>query len=154
MMGPVQAITSEGTTAWTADVSHAMQVPEAGMQSALPDFQGGLVVFECCNNPKASIVKLDGLMGQRSPAYTPDDGTDLWWGFRYSPEQSLGGMALHPDGTIFAIQEAVNYPASLYTASVIGIDPTTGTRKFSVPLYHTADTFGLRPLGLIIAGDS
>jgi IPT/TIG domain len=143
--GTVQAITSDGTTAWTADVSHAMPVSVAGVRSVLPDFQGGLVAFECCDHPTASIVRFDGLTGQRYPAYTPDEGTDLWWGFRYRPDQSLGGMAIHPDGTVFAIEEAVNYPASLYTASVIGIDPTTGTRKFSVPLYHTADTFGLRP---------
>src|SRR4051812_48620631 len=39
--GTVHAITSDGATAWTADVSLAY-----GSQHVVPDFQGGLVVKE------------------------------------------------------------------------------------------------------------
>jgi hypothetical protein len=59
--GTVQAITADGTTAWTADVSQAGPV--------LPDFQGGLVVMGW-----NSIVGLDGMTGQPKFTYTPQSG--------------------------------------------------------------------------------
>jgi uncharacterized protein YjdB len=101
--GTVQAIKSDGTTAWTANLNGA---------GAIPDFQGGLVV----TNP---IKKLDGITGQAYPAFTPA-----------SPNDSVSYAAIHTDGTIFAID--TNF--STNNISVIGIDPTTGTQKFSVPL--------------------
>ncbi len=61
--GTVQAITSDGTTAWIADVSNAFRAPEG----ALPDFQGGLVLAG-----QSSIWKLDGITGQPYPAYAVD----------------------------------------------------------------------------------
>ena len=61
--GTVQAITSDGTTAWTADVSQ-------GYSSApvilWPDFQGGLVVCTA-GYSYDSISKLDGITGQPVP---------------------------------------------------------------------------------------
>ena len=114
--GTVQAITSDGTTAWTADVSMA------GDGGVLPDFQGGLVVQD-----GYSIWKLDGITGQRYPAYTPDGG--FGW-----------GLAVHTDGTIFATVAVEDQFA------VVGIDPTTGSQKFLVPFIGVNQE-------IIIAGD-
>ena len=65
--GTVQAITSDGTTAWTANVGCAdgTQYPVAA------DFQGGLVAMQggCNGSAPTSIVKFDGLSGQVT--YTP-----------------------------------------------------------------------------------
>jgi hypothetical protein len=59
--GTVQAIASDGTTAWTANIGQPSQ--------ALPDFQGGLVVAT-----QSSVYKLDGITGQAYPAYTYPSG--------------------------------------------------------------------------------
>src|SRR5208283_2024876 len=127
--GTVQAITADGTTAWSADVSQAEDV--------LPDFQGGLVV-----STGNSIYKLDGITGQAYPAYTPPapDYTEC--------ELVTGGLAVHPDGTIFTSYTDKN------GYNVIGIDPTTGTQKFMVP----ATVNGVEPFQggsttIIVAGD-
>ncbi len=65
--GSVQAITSTGTTAWTA--------PNV-FGSGIPDFQGGLVV-----NNSQSVYKLDGLTGQPYPTRTqPGYGSFRAWG--------------------------------------------------------------------------
>jgi hypothetical protein len=129
--GTVQAITSDGTTAWTAQADWA-----------IPDFQGGLIVEQ----GDSSIWKLDGITGQPYPVYTPTAAAGVW--------------AVHPDGTIFAIQQNNAGTASEYD-SVLGIDPTTGL-KFSVPLEsndpevnppeisHGATWYAL---DLIVAGD-
>ncbi|MGP8176261.1 MAG: beta strand repeat-containing protein [Terracidiphilus sp.] len=143
--GTVQAITSDGTTAWTADVSQANYWNPGAV---VPDFLGGLVAV--MQNPATyadSIVKLDGITGQPYPAYAPDptvsDLTD-------SP------LGVHTDGTIFAIQRNWNPNYSRLPDTVIGIDPTTGTQKFSVPI-PLDDTLGGSGLpqryGLMIAGD-
>ena len=55
----VQAITSDGTTAWTASLS---------VEPILPDFQGGLVNVD---SDTGSIVKVDGTTGQINVLYTP-----------------------------------------------------------------------------------
>lgn len=112
--GTVQAITSNGIVAWTADVS------QAGCNGCLlPDFQGGLIV-DSSDGSQESIYKykLDGLTGQPYPAYTVDAHS-------YVDAQFVA----HPDGTIFAhISNFVNRD------SVAGIDPTTGAEKFRVSL--------------------
>ena len=102
----VSAITSDGLTAWTADVSQALQ--------AVPDFQSGLILQN-----GGSIVRLDGMTGHPYPAYS-------------DPYSEL--QLVHPDGTVFAWQSLYNQDGSYMGASVIGIDPTTGTAKFSVPV--------------------
>jgi hypothetical protein len=118
--GTVQAITSDGTVAWTADLSQA--------RYALPDFQGGLAVVGQLLAGQSSIYKLDGTTGQPYPAYTASGTASLG---------AYGGslVAVHPDGTIFAVQQ--NSDPATYSEwdSVIGIDPTTGAQKFSVDLH-------------------
>uniref|UniRef100_Q01V11 Cell surface receptor IPT/TIG domain protein n=1 Tax=Solibacter usitatus (strain Ellin6076) TaxID=234267 RepID=Q01V11_SOLUE len=128
----VQAITSDGITAWTADVSGA---------DVIPDFQGGLIIRREESNPRtSSIQKLAGQTGQPYPAYTTNvDG-------------SLKRMVVHPDGTIFTAER--DYSVHPYTASVIGIDSLTGIRKFSVPLQHEGDWWAdCEGYELMIAGD-
>jgi hypothetical protein len=84
----VQAITSDGTVAWTADVSQSL-----AFFADLPDFQGGLVVQT--NGPpdggSASVFKLDGVTGQPYPAFACDTGT------------GCVGAAVHTDGTSLAL---------------------------------------------------
>jgi IPT/TIG domain len=94
--GTVQAITSNGATAWSAGLAWGDQ--------AIPDFQGGLVVQK-----SGAIVKVDGLSGQQHTVYTPG----AQWGS--SPP------VVHPDGTIFAIQNAGSAGWS-----VVGLDPAAG----------------------------
>lgn len=76
--GSVQAIRSDGTTAWTADVS---QAGATYLSPALADFEGGLVAstgpgpgVAGCIGPM-SIVKYDGKNGSRAHAlYDPIAG--------------------------------------------------------------------------------
>ncbi|MFZ0317670.1 MAG: IPT/TIG domain-containing protein, partial [Candidatus Sulfotelmatobacter sp.] len=79
--GSVQAITSTGTTAWTA--------PNV-FGSGIPDFQGGLVV-----NNSQSVYKLDGITGQAYPAYASVSAA--------SGGPGLSTLAVHTDGTIFTV---------------------------------------------------
>jgi hypothetical protein len=143
--GTVQAITSDGLTAWTAYVGDALNGGQFGQ--AVPDFQGGLVVMDRNAN---SIVKLDGMTGQGYTAYTADQSSELVCLYSQGSDSDCHGVAVHTDGTIFAIQHDPETDA----VSVIGIKPTTGTH-FSVPLDSTGTgTFGpATALGLIIAGD-
>lgn len=129
--GTVQAITSDGVTAWTADVSQAYWWPGA----VVPDFQGGLVAMEH-NGNQFSVVKLDGMTGQRYPAFTVVETIG-----------SFPTFVVHPDGTIFATT----------STGLVGIDPTTGAQKFSAPM-DTADSplnpaDGIQQQGLMIGGD-
>ena len=120
--GTVQAVKSDGTTAWTASANQIGPYPWSPY--VVPDFQGGLVVAKVTAYPP-SITKLDGMTGQPYPAYTPANQSDV-----------LSLLAVHTDGTIFALDSNFDsYDESQPgTASVIGIDPTTGTQKFVVPL--------------------
>ncbi len=136
----VQAITSDGATAWTASVSGTYN-------QFFPDFQGGLGVLSYTLNAdgtqSSSILKLDGLTGQAYPAYsaTSPDG------------YALSNAVPHPDGTIFALN--ANY--------VVGIDPMSGGEKFRVPVSEYGDPGQTQPCGpflqavggtgLIVAGD-
>jgi hypothetical protein len=126
--GTVQAITSDGTVAWTANLGQGYSLPE----SNLPDFQGGLVV----PGPNG-IYKLDGITGQPYPAYQ-GSGT-------------FCNIAIHPDGTIFAAQAGdCEGPGN----TVVGIDPITGTQKFSVAVpVHGVLPHDAGPGQIIIAGD-
>ncbi len=142
----VQAITSDGTTAWSADVSNSL--------ITLPDFNGGLVLSnfapgQCCQ--VVSVVSLDGITGQPRSSYAPPSGTNLG---------GAGEMAVHTDGTIFALQASALNADGFYTVvSVIGIDPSTGAQKFSVPLVTDNPPNSPNPwdghvdAGLIVAGD-
>ncbi|MBZ5606807.1 MAG: hypothetical protein LAP38_01005 [Acidobacteriia bacterium] len=150
----VQAITSDGTTAWTANLSNVLEARFSDLRfdlNAIPDFQGGLVLAKfppgnCCQ--LASIVKLDGITGQPGPAYTPSGTAYLYLD---SP------LVVHPDGTIFALQTVGDPdPLGNYAPAVIGIDSATGAQKFSVPLENFnpdySGEWGPTPR-LIIAGD-
>jgi hypothetical protein len=106
--GTVQAITSDGTTAWTAYVGDAQ---------VLPDFQGGLVVLS-----DGSLVKLEGISGQALTLYSAEP--------RVSSVQSA---LVHADGTVFAV-EYRSGTDDLQHIAVLGIDSKTGAQKFSVPL--------------------
>jgi hypothetical protein len=121
----VQAITSDGTTAWTADIS--------GMYGwgVVPDFQGGLIAT-WYGGSGLSVVKWDGVTGQRHPSYTADPSV-----------AELCCLTPHPDGTIFALQRGATGD------SVIGVDPTAGTLKFSVPVPWGNQEY----VGWMIAGD-
>ena len=77
--GTVRAITSEGSTAWTADVSMA--------DAVIPDFQGGLITTESAQS-LPSISKYDGVTGQKRTLYTSS-----WFDLK---------AAVAPDGTVFA----------------------------------------------------
>jgi hypothetical protein len=101
--GTVQAIRSDGTMAWTANVGEAQ---------AVPDFQGGLVVATHNYDGANSITKLDGLTGQT--IYTMSTGN------------SINPLA-HPDGTVFKLEPNGN------GYSVVGMDATTGSQKVNVP---------------------
>ena len=63
--GTVAAITSDGTAAWTADVSQAVT------NGVVPDFQGGLVAMMQSAGGVYSIVKYDGMTG--APGECPVD---------------------------------------------------------------------------------
>jgi len=131
--GTVQAITTDGTTAWTADLS------DFSSPYLLPDFQGGLVVVEGTNSVPSKVVKLDGITGQRYPAYSA--GPSYCW---------VLNPAIHPDGTIFATRTGCFRGDN----AVIGIDPTTGTLKFEVQIPRvTGADVPVNPYTLIIAGD-
>jgi hypothetical protein len=104
----VEAITSDGATAWTADVSQAWGV--------VPDFLGGLVGIEPIPDDPwnyCRIVKWDGITGERSVLYS----------------LSTGAFALHPDGTIFTLSWNTDHSVPI----IVGVDPTGGER-FNVPL--------------------
>ncbi|MGO9241049.1 MAG: IPT/TIG domain-containing protein [Bryobacteraceae bacterium] len=131
--GTVQAITSDGTTAWTADVSQASNV--------LPDFLGGLVTLGW-GSGGGSIARLDGTTGEAIWTYTAPSTSHLEW-----------SLALHTDGTVFAVQE--DWSENPGPPQVIGLDGTTGGLKFAIPLpsMSSDDDEGATTRGPIIAGD-
>ena len=161
--GTVQAIKSDGTTAWLANVNGA---------TAIPDFQGGLVTLKQDNNTQAtSIQKLDGLTGQPYPSFTATVPSG-------SQSRYLSTPAIHTDGTILTVDttyDEYDFGAHAWkgNVSVIGINSKTGAPKFTVPLDHSTfntsfsasgcgqsnsstNTDNLLPQGLagpIIAGD-
>jgi hypothetical protein len=109
--GTVQAIQSDGTTAWTANANIATV-------QAIPDFQGGLVLV----NYAQSIVKLDGITGAAYPAYMVE-----------ATDYLAGQPAIHTDGTVFAIIGVWSTGAPW----LVGIEPTTGRKKFSIQIGPT-----------------
>jgi hypothetical protein len=114
--GTVQAITSDGATAWTADVSQAWW--------SLPDFQGGLIVVD-----GNGIRQLNGTTGQAHSVYSlnPNDAS-LQLGDFFNGNSVV---AIHTDGTVFALSDSMpNYPHTPLIESVVGLDSTTGAQKF------------------------
>ncbi len=84
--GTVQAITSEGATAWTADITWAW--------GALPDFQGGLLTVEY-DGETESLVRIHGATGQRTVLYSLVSAETNQW---------VTTVGVHTDGTVFAIR--------------------------------------------------
>ena len=153
--GRVQAITSDGTMAWSTNIN----------ESALPDFQGGLIelLFDS-SSPRGiarhtGIVKIDGITGQRHPVYTPDLSGDplttpgsgpLYPRFGLGTQLDVG---VHTDGTVFITEYHLNPNCDPETPCqqgfVVGIDPVAGTKKFAAPIAGKNP----RPFHLMIAGD-
>src|SRR5262249_30683094 len=128
--GSVQAITSDGTIAWTT----TPPAPEWGTHRFIPDFQGGLVVY---SGDGASIFQLNGATGAVAPAFTT--------AYQEARNIRLGAPATHSDGTVFTIDYACHDSCrnqdAVDGAWVVGIDPSDGTGKFRAPLandvFHT-----------------
>jgi uncharacterized protein YjdB len=104
--GNIQAVQSDGTVAWTANV------PVNDFPVYLPDFQGGLAIYDPV---QSSIFKFDGLTGQADPPYAPSGS-------------GFGIPAIHTDGTVIAVESTSNQDF------VTGIDPSTGQPKFKIPI--------------------
>ncbi len=103
--GTVAAITSDGTTAWTASTGDA--------SAALADFQGGLVLLG------SSLSRLDGMTGQVSSTYA------------YPPNMSCCSTVLHTDGTIFLSGSSTADDQTAGETYVMGVDPLSGSQKFN-----------------------
>ncbi len=135
--GTVQAITSDGATAWTADVSLAY--------GALADFQGGLLTTES-DGTAYSVVRINGTSGQRTVLYSVD--------YEETEYEYVCAVGAHTDGTVFVLRCADGMDGQ---GAVIGIDPDTAAQKFSVPVGGTAyagrQGTGVGGSNLIIAGD-
>jgi hypothetical protein len=136
----VQAITSDGTTAWTEDKSQS-----GAWWGTVPDFQGGLVLYNTYPGTSigTSIVGLDGLTGQPKFTYTPQGGDLGFAGWVLSFTE----LVVHPDGTILTFLGTHDGDGNGFSW-VVGIDSTTGALKFSVPMPHAENSYGI-----IIAGD-
>jgi hypothetical protein len=122
--GTVQAITSDGTVVWTANAGNTANIGNwIGSKKIVSDFQGGLVVADPgvlqFNVSAGSLWRLDGMTGQAYPVYTIPNTVG----------QSLP-VAVHSDGTIFTVNGD----------SLVGVDPSTGTQKFSIPMTHSTFT--------------
>jgi hypothetical protein len=141
--GTVQAITSEGDTAWTADVSLAW--------GGVADFRGGLLTAEY-DGDTSSLVRINGATGQRTVLYSVVNSENEPW--------HVCAAGVHPDGTVFMIRCSGDWHQP---ARVIGIDPDTGAQKFSVPAGEAitgdepyvvrADGIGMVGSAVIVAGD-
>ena len=97
-----------------------------------------------CSGTTNSVWKLDGITGQAYPAYAPDPTTT---------GVDCDTPTVHTDGTIF-IYRAIGTTDT----AIVGVDPTTGTGKFSVPIPEPNTTPAGYPAGdlegsLIVAGD-
>jgi hypothetical protein len=60
---------------------------------------------------------------------------------------SFTELVVHPDGTIFTFLETKDGDGN-WSSWIVGIDSTTGALKFSVPMPHAENSYGI-----IIAGD-
>jgi hypothetical protein len=129
--GTVQAITNDGLTAWSADVSQALSV--------VPDFQGGLAVLTYDDSSGSySIYSLDGVTGTAYPAYSASSDSEI----------DTETLVVHPDGTIFAVERNSDTGDSF-----IAIDSATGVKQFSVALPVITDHVSVASYGVLIAGD-
>ena len=94
----------------------------------------------------ATFNGVPGVPGAPSSTYTPSGS----WTLYQANDSNAHSFVVHPDGTIFAIRENTN--AGLIYATLVGIDPISGTEKFNVPL-PTINFDGTGVYNLIVAGD-
>jgi hypothetical protein len=143
----LQAVTSDGTVAWTANVGTSTdQSGNSSCNQFLPDFQGGVVV-----NTGQSIYRLDGVTGAPYPAYG-------------SFENCFTTPVVHTNGTIFVVMLTYVYPPTLCnyatlhpfltqqygswwlgntpgsSAAIVAINPLTGQQNFSVSMENSTFT--------------
>jgi len=117
----IQAIKADGTVGWTASIG--TDPSSGGCNSHVPDFQGGLIVYN-----SQSIYKLDGMTGLAYPAYTAA-----------ASDHNLSKPLVHTDGTIFTMDsfsttfQSLSGTSTSYS-SVVAIDPLSGQPKFSVQM--------------------
>ncbi|MEQ1887310.1 MAG: IPT/TIG domain-containing protein, partial [Bryobacteraceae bacterium] len=105
--GSIQALTGDGTVAWTVDASAASQ--PYSRDRVVADFDGGLVLANADGAYLGSLVKLDGITGETASTYTPPAQSNLWTSYvpsnlwwPYSDTLGPHAMTVHTDGTIFA----------------------------------------------------
>lgn len=128
----VQAIASDGTVAWQANIgtSTTLILNTSGNTTStacnqfLPDFQGGMVVTSQSTSQGANgnvttayVQRFDGMTGQLYPAYNLANPS-----FDQTPPTVLATSAV-----IFALDGG----------SVVGIDPTSGNPLFQVQTEQT-----------------
>jgi hypothetical protein len=115
----VQAIASDGTPGWTANIGSQSPQFGGGCKKIIPDFQGGLLSIDpgyLAPGPPAAVQKFDGMTGQPYPSYSFT-----------APGTSVPPVVAHTDGTVFTVDGD----------SVVGIDPTTGTPQFKAKMEHS-----------------
>ena len=136
--GTIAAIKSDGTTAWISDVSAYVGNSSPNWAGVRADFQGGLALSGSSTNCFSCLVKVDGATGHVVFAYS-------------APFPADGGYLVHTDGTIFSSEQG-GFNSTVF---VKGIDPVSGTVKFTVPLLppQSASSVYAGPFSPIIAGD-
>jgi hypothetical protein len=158
----VQAIRSDGSVAWTANIGQPPQYGEGGAcNEFVPDFQGGLVVKSetSTTNPgngqvsfRYHLQKFDGMTGQAYPAYDLQSASWIDMNFQDTPFgspwiRSFSPTVVHTDGTIFTIDSTEQDLFQVGTVMLDVIDPLTGQPKAQFGM----GSGGVGPL--IIAGD-
>jgi hypothetical protein len=158
----VQAMRSDGSVAWAANIGKPPLYGEGGNCNVfLPDFQGGLEVKSETSTTQNGQVyfqyhlqKFDGMTGQAYPAYNLQS---VWWvnmnfqiGFNTPWIRSYSPTVVHTDGTIFTLdhiggEDVYGFPHGVNVVDVI--DPLTGLLKAQI----SGGTGGFG--NLIIAGD-
>jgi uncharacterized protein YjdB len=175
----VQAITSDGTVAWTVNIGQPP--PDSGnldtCNQFLADFQGGIVVQSETRRQRSDgrfayfyhVQKIDGATGQAYPASNEQDV--YWSSINPTPDAHPGNSqsltyhptVVHPDGTIFTLDEGCCRNPAFGYADGVGavnvIDPITGLQKARVtvvpgPVYFADfNLIQFRFGNLIVAGD-
>jgi N-acetylneuraminic acid mutarotase len=144
-----QAITSDGTVGWTANIGQPPQYSgnPNSCNPFVPDFQGGMVIkseistTDVFGDPTFhyQLQRFDGMTGQAYPASTP---VTKWWTTLNSPGPGFGPgqydffvppFVVHTDGTIFSLGGTTTDPTFSPLGGVVNvIDPLTGQSKASI----------------------
>lgn len=124
----IHALRDDGTITWTTEYTNVNEV--------YPDFDGGLIKFGV-EGSNMFISKIDGATGQLIATYTTAD--------------SISGLSVHPDGTVFFLRGC----DTCGDGHVAAVDSLTGALKFSEPIIpdQPADSWRHSFGAPIIAGD-